>query len=202
MKKSKLSDKRREQIKSNFNPNKPPVRVNEKLYWNKIKAGKARQEKGFRDNAGRFLALPESFTNKYVKQIAEEKGQTVKEFLKDKDNLRDAKQLFHNKSVSWTYNPESVEKAIRNTKGNFIIIDDGNGQTRMSKDNALLYVQQQKRNILEAGGYTMTFKGEHREDFTKFIIYLENFDGMEDIEEMDDYIFFDESNVVTSGRKK
>jgi len=199
MAKIKLSEKRRQQIRTNFDATKPPKRVNELKYFNKVKAGKIRQETGFKDNKGRFLALPESFTNKYVKQIAEENGKTVKEYLKDKANLRDAKNLFHNKSVSWIYNTHSIDKAINNLKNEIVLLNDGNGTVRMNKAQARLYIQQQLRAVIDEGAFEILFEATLRKEFTELEIYLEDFAGMdEDLDGMIENIVHPNTEIIVS----
>ena len=176
MKKIIISDKRKEQIKSNFSLSKPPKRKNELQYWNKVKAGKERQKTGFKDaKSGLFTPLPPEFMQQeQFKKIAELKGLTLKQFFKDPETLRGAKQLFEKSTLSWRYAATQTDKLFQNFKGDTIKINDGNGTITLSKDEAMLYIQLQQKAIINAGAYVLMFKVTFSKGFNEMTIFLED----------------------------
>lgn len=204
MKKNKLSDKRKEQIKANFSLSKPPKRKSELDYYNKVKAGKARQKTGFKDAAtGKYTPLPPEFMQQErFKKIAELKGITLKEFFKDKETLAGAKRLFEKSTLTWRYAATQTDKLFQNFKGNTIKVNDGNGTITLSKEEALLYIQLQQKAIISAGAYVLMFNVEFREGFNEMIIYLEDYTDAEEPEDLIALQFFDSTIFILSPPSK
>lgn len=207
MNKPKISDTRREQIKKNFDLNKPPKREAELQYWNKVKAGKIRAQNAIKDpDTGKFVFLPKQFIERAVKPIAEANATTPEEYLKDKGNRADMKNLFSNSSVTWTYNPQTIEKGMKNLRSDKVTIDDGNGLRTMTKAQAKKYIQTQEKFIKSAGGYSLYFKTEFKNEFGQMIITLPDYASNYDADDPDALEMMQDQSegvtIVESEKKK
>lgn len=195
-KKIKLAQSTKDRIKKNFNPAKPPTRVNEKKYWNTINAGKIRYQTAFKEH-GRFVVLPSYFTRlPFIQQIVKEKNTTVERYLSDPANLRTAKAVLEDEEIPTTFNPTSIEKALDNINSFYVYLNDGNGETRMTKEEMRLYISLQLKHIMKAKGYTVFFKGVFSDVFRKFVVHLEDFEGLQNWANYNEYISDDSITTV------
>lgn len=189
-KKIRLSEKTKADIKRRFekiNPDK--LGKNARAYFNKIKAGKTRAKQAFRDG-GTYTALPTGFIDKNIKPILKAKGieptkEAVKQYLKDGDNLKEAKDFFLTEETRWKYGvsdfPKALQRGALDTK---VYIDDGNGLIEVSPNEAQLLMKQYEQKVIELGGFGFKTSVTFKEGFKKMVVYLPDMDGIENLDEL------------------
>lgn len=176
---SKLSEKFKENTRKNFDSVKPGKLGKVQLaYYNKVKAGKARAAQAYTDRGGKYCKLPMQFIEKYIHPAMRNQGleinsKTVSKYLKQDNNFETAKNLFENSSVTWTYNPNSIDKALNTFKGN-ILVNDGNGLIQVNSDELKLLFAEVNQVLKDNELYTFFSKVEFKEGFSKMVVSLPN----------------------------
>lgn len=191
-KKIRIGEKRRLQIRENFEKIKPSkLTAGELLYYNKVKAGKARQKSAFRDKAGQFSAVPQKIIDNYVKPVLKELNpdytpEDLKRHIKEnKDLLRD---ITDNESIRAFYQNKNIENALLNTNDlTKFYIDDGDGLRAFSKDKMIEKLKRYEQKVFKGGAFGFYTKVDFKKGFTEMIVYLPYFDDFEDIEADDDF---------------
>lgn len=186
--KIRLGDKKKALIKKNFDKIKPSkLSVNELNYYNKVKAGKARQKTAFKDKDGKFSVVPQKIIDQYVRPVVKALNPDYTEAdLKKhiKENKELLKKITNKEAIGAFYNNGNIEKALLNTNElTKFYIDDGNGLVKYSRDKLLELFKKYETKIFSAGGFGFFTKVTFKNGFEKMVVYLPDF---EDLEELDD----------------
>lgn len=188
-KKIRIGEKRRAEIKAKFERINPAKLTDgERLYYNKVKAGKKRQATAFKTKSGQFAVVPDKIVDTYVRPLLKSKNPLYTDAdLKRhiKDNLKALKDIAQNDDIGAFYQAKNIENALRNTNDlTKFYINDGNGRRKFSKDEMLEFLKQYESQIFELGGFGFYTKVNFRKGFSEMEIYLPDLEGVEDLDEL------------------
>lgn len=187
MSKIKLSDRAKARIKSKFASIDPQaLKPGERLYYNKVKAGKARAASAFHDASGKYLIVPQKIVDTYVIPVLKKNNPDFSQAdLKAhlRDNKEVLKRITRDESINAFYQGKNIENALLQINDlTRFYVDDGDGLREVSKDKLFEKVKKYESKLMDQGAFGFFTKVSFKKGFGQMIVYLPKFNDIEDLD--------------------